>query len=97
MLFRVEVWIHHVVCDTCGLREWEVHETQTTSGSWLVSKEGCVNGPNTHWNERDLETLHIWGCTVMDSFNYRIPQHMMHLLFGSPLLKNSIFKILDLD
>jgi len=55
----------------------------------------CNTPIETHQNERDLEAVQVWNCTVEDDLKELIGTiytNNMHLLFSSPSLKNFIVR-----
>jgi len=61
----------------------------------LFRSDACNTLIESHQNERDPETMQIWDCTTEDGLKELISityTNKMHLLFGSPSLKNFIIK-----
>ena len=51
----------------------------------------CNTPIESHLNERDLETMHVWDCTIENDLKELIDTtytNKMHILFGSLSLKN---------
>ena len=55
----------------------------------------CNTPDESHLNERDREVVQVWNCTIEGDLKELIGTtytNKMHLLFGSPSLKNSTVK-----